>query len=323
MKKGKDLELVIAAIEKGLSPDAVVEHDIFLPVLTSKSGRTRQIDVAIRHGKPPRETLTIVEVQDRNSAVDINTFGGWLNKVDEVGAQHLMVVSRRQFPLSVKEKAEQAGNKVYLMHIKEAMPDEIPTDFIRFFIDYHDFSLLDGSSVRVKVQKGMIEKYALKSELVSANERRFCIDGSNLIDITALFRLALGYEEQSSLRGKMSARLYFGTMADVDVPNLDYMVIKVDLRVSFSGQLIPCAILVDANYHYEHICKKMKLLSYEQNEHGNLGYWIFEEKITTGNGVYSCRIPVKRDNNGAFYLLGAFIDGPSHCKAEIVAALDR
>ncbi|GGZ50215.1 hypothetical protein [Shewanella chilikensis] len=62
MKKGKELELVIAAIEKGLSPDAIVEHDIFLPVLVSNSGRTRQIDVVIRQGKAPRETLTIVEV---------------------------------------------------------------------------------------------------------------------------------------------------------------------------------------------------------------------------------------------------------------------
>ncbi|MCS6205535.1 hypothetical protein [Shewanella baltica] len=46
MKKGKDLELVIAAIEKGLSPDAVVEHDIFLPVLTSKSGCSGQLNLA-------------------------------------------------------------------------------------------------------------------------------------------------------------------------------------------------------------------------------------------------------------------------------------
>lgn len=323
MKKGKELELVVAAIEKGLSPDAVVEHDIFLPVLASSSGRTRQIDVVIRQGKAPRETLTIVEVQDRSSAVDINTFGGWLNKVDEVGAQHLMVVSRKPFPLSVIEKAEQAGNKVFLMYIREVIPDEIPSDFVRFSIDYYDFYLKGTTSLKVKVEKGMIEKHSLKSEFLSNSDRKFSIDGANLIDIDALFRMSLGYEEKRCLRGKTTASFYFGNMAEQDVPNEDFVIVPVELFICVSEQLIPCAILAQGSFHYEHISKQMKLLSYEQNEHGNLGAWIFEEKITTDKGEYKCRIPVKRDNNGLFYLLGTFIDGPTTCKADIIAAVDR
>lgn len=323
MKKGKELELVITAIEKGLSPDATVEHDVFLPVLTSNNGRTRQIDVSIRQGKPPRETLTIVEVQDRNSPVDINTFNGWLCKVEEVGAQHLMVVSRKPFPESIKEKAEQSGNKVFLIHIKEAIPDEIPSDFINFFIDYHDFTLLDDSSLRVKVKKGMIDKHSLKPELITASDRRFCIDGKNLIDINALFRLALGYEEQSSLKGKMSEKLYFGNMAEKDVPEGDYVIVNTDLHVSVSEQLIPCAVLLSANYRYVHITKKMKVLSYEQSNHGNLDVWIFDEKIKTDEGVYTCRIPIRRDDDGLFFILGTFINGPTNYKAEIIAATDR
>ncbi|MEI8643503.1 hypothetical protein P4S60_14580 [Pseudoalteromonas sp. Hal040] len=323
MKKGKEFELVIAAIEKGLSPDAIVEHDVFLPVLTSSNGRTRQIDVSIRQGKPPRETLTIVEVQDRNSAVDINTFNGWLCKVEEVGAQHLMVVSRKPFPISIKEKAEQSGNKVFLINIKETIPDEIPTDFINFFIDYHNFTLLDDSSLGVKVGKGMIDKHSLKPEVITAADRRFCIDGKNLIDINALFNLALGYEEQSSLKGKMSAKLYFGNMAEKDVPEDNYIIINTDLQVRVSGKLIPCAILLNANYRYEHITKKMKLLSYDQGDHGNLGAWIFDEEIKTDKGIYTCRIPIRRDNNGSFFLLGTFVNGPTNCRAEIIAATDR
>ncbi|MBL6932308.1 MAG: hypothetical protein ISR45_05120, partial [Rhodospirillales bacterium] len=91
---GKDLEHLVHAIEQSIAPDSVVEHDVNLPVISSGSGRTRQCDVVIRSGQKPRETITIVEVQDRGSKPDINTFGGWLQKLEEVGGQHLICVSR-------------------------------------------------------------------------------------------------------------------------------------------------------------------------------------------------------------------------------------
>ena len=85
-KDWKDLERVVQLIEQSISPEAVVEHNQFLPVIGSPSGLKRQCDVVVRSGDKPREVITIIEVQNRTSKPDITTFGGWLEKLDEVGA---------------------------------------------------------------------------------------------------------------------------------------------------------------------------------------------------------------------------------------------
>ena len=73
---GKYLERLVYLIEKSLDPEAKVEHDVNLPVLTSTIGATRQCDIVITQGTPPRETVTIIEVQDRTSKPPRNDFGG-------------------------------------------------------------------------------------------------------------------------------------------------------------------------------------------------------------------------------------------------------
>jgi len=57
------IEKLVQLIEKSISPESLVEHNIFLPDLTSRSNAKRQCDIVIKSGKPPRQTLTIVEVQ--------------------------------------------------------------------------------------------------------------------------------------------------------------------------------------------------------------------------------------------------------------------
>lgn len=110
----KSAEELVAAIEKSLAPDAVVEHNVFLPVMGQD--RSRQCDVVLRVGKPPREQLFIVEVQQRGAKPDINTFGGWLRKMDEVGANGLICVSEVGFPQSIiDDVALRVGPKVKLM----------------------------------------------------------------------------------------------------------------------------------------------------------------------------------------------------------------
>jgi hypothetical protein len=57
--KWKLVERVVALIEKSLTPDAQVQHNISLPDITTR--HPRQCDVVIRYGKPPRQTLSIVQ----------------------------------------------------------------------------------------------------------------------------------------------------------------------------------------------------------------------------------------------------------------------
>lgn len=90
------IERAVALLEKTLTPDALIEHNKQLP--ETASGNLRQCDVVIRYGKPPRSTLTIVEVQDRNKKLEIGTYDGWCQKREKLGAQHLICVSAHAFP---------------------------------------------------------------------------------------------------------------------------------------------------------------------------------------------------------------------------------
>jgi len=88
------VERVAAALEKCLDPAARVEWNVRLPVVDGTPARTRQCDVVVRIGEEPRVTTSIVEVQDRKSRPSLSEFGGWIHKLREVGAQHLICVSR-------------------------------------------------------------------------------------------------------------------------------------------------------------------------------------------------------------------------------------
>ena len=110
----KAAEKLVAAIEQSLAPGAIVEHNVQLPVLGQN--RFRQCDVVLRVGRKPREQLFIIEVQRRGSKPDINTFGGWLRKMDEVGASGLICVSEAGFPDSIiQDVANRVGPKVKLI----------------------------------------------------------------------------------------------------------------------------------------------------------------------------------------------------------------
>jgi hypothetical protein len=88
-----------------------------LPVLGQN--RSRQCDVVLRIGKPPRQQFFIIEVQKRDAKPDINTFGGWLRKMDEVGANGLICVSEAGFPQSIiDDVALRVGPKVKLMTLE-------------------------------------------------------------------------------------------------------------------------------------------------------------------------------------------------------------
>lgn len=90
---------------------------MWLPVLGQN--RSRQCDVVLRIGREPRQQLFIVEVQQRGVKPDINTFGGWLRKMEEVGANGLICVSEAGFPRSIIEDvALRVGPKVKLMTLE-------------------------------------------------------------------------------------------------------------------------------------------------------------------------------------------------------------
>lgn len=119
--KWRLVERIVAVLEKSLTPEAEVRHDQKLPVLTTtgKRQRRRQFDVVIKTGKPPRETLTVVEVQDRSRVVGEEQLVAWHRKMQQVGAQHLICVSTKGFTASARDYARGAGPTVRLARLKE------------------------------------------------------------------------------------------------------------------------------------------------------------------------------------------------------------
>src|SRR5688500_2290109 len=98
-------EYVCALLERVLTPGASVQHDIRLPVINGN--RMRQCDVVVRFGTAPREMTAIVEVTSRGRKVGVNDIHAWYRKMQEVGAQLLICVSRVGFSRSAIAVVEQ------------------------------------------------------------------------------------------------------------------------------------------------------------------------------------------------------------------------
>jgi hypothetical protein len=114
----KFIERVAALIERTFDKSADIRHNQMLDSLKAP-GERRQCDVVVRAGPQHRRTLTIVEVQKRKRKVDLTTFDGWLEKMREVGAQHLVCVSAKGFPRSVVKRAVAIGPTVRLATLGE------------------------------------------------------------------------------------------------------------------------------------------------------------------------------------------------------------
>src|SRR4051812_9120756 len=99
--KWRTIEKVVARLEEVLTPVARVEHNVFLPVIGRPNRKPRQCDIVVTSGQIPRQTITIVEVQKRKNRPNITVFHGWVEKMHEVGAQHLICVSALGFPQSI------------------------------------------------------------------------------------------------------------------------------------------------------------------------------------------------------------------------------
>lgn len=126
------IEKLVHIFEKSISPSSTVEHNVFLPDLTSNSNSKRQCDIVIRTGTKPRTTTTIVEVQSRSRKFDLTYFQGLIQKMKDVGAQHLICVSTKGFTKTIKEKARELGGTVRLIKLTRSETENLPYEFIKF-----------------------------------------------------------------------------------------------------------------------------------------------------------------------------------------------
>ena len=157
------IEKLVHLIEKSISPDSKVEHNVMMPDLTSSLKNKRQCDIVITSGTPKRPTITIVEVQNRLSKLDINTFQGFEKKMEDVGAQHLICVSKKGFSKTIIEKARNSGGKIRLVTLSKFEPESFPITLPKLeVIDNHsnitkiefiDFSFKSDKDVSVYIDE--------------------------------------------------------------------------------------------------------------------------------------------------------------------------
>lgn len=297
-KPGDDLEKIVEIIERSIDPNSRIERNVFLPILTSNEHHTAQCDIVIRSGLAHRETLTLIEVQDRKSKVDINMFRGWISKLEDVGAQHLICVSRKDFPSSIKEKAQQHGNKVRLITLKELTPKNIPVNFISFIFQYKHIDILDIENIKPLVAIGTIKQFNLTPFKLSGSDRIFSFDKINKLSITELCQqhvnLLLGACDNTCRND--TSHLHFRLSTNPE------------LFIFLEDDFIPIGLTADFAWCYEFAEYPMSVAVYEQNEYGALA-WVFEvtHKSRKGSAV-SIKLPFKKLDNGDYALLDTLVN---------------
>ncbi len=285
-KDGKEFERLIQLIERSITPDAIVEHDVDMPVLSSSIGATTQCDIVIRSGIEPRQTVTIVEVQDRGSRVKPNDFRGWKQKLEDVGAQHLICVSRQEFPESIKEQASLSGNSIILVTLKEADPESLPLDFITFRYQYKHFDLIAVNYVQPSISKSEANSLGVRDAVLSrtsinANDLCWSLDGQHLV---SLYILCRDYYSPPDGLATGTGKISFNLKEE---PPLYYLVNDVFIRAG-----------LDCEFEWTHeiIKKPVSVLIYEQNEFGALA-WIAEVIHESPKGKIVLRIPLLKSGN--------------------------
>jgi hypothetical protein len=125
----KLVERVVASLEKAISPSARVRHDVKLRDFATQNAR--QCDVVVEAGEEPRIIRTLVEVQKRQSKLEIGKLDEFWLKMHAVGAQQLICVSALDFPKSVKDAvAIKYGPTIKLLRLRELSHNDWPLRFV-------------------------------------------------------------------------------------------------------------------------------------------------------------------------------------------------
>jgi hypothetical protein len=276
----KDIEKLVHLIEKSINPDSEVLHDQNLPVINSPTKRTRQCDVVIISGNGKRKTTTIIEVQNRTSKVDINTFNGWLEKLKEVGAQHLVCVSKLEFPSSVKEKASQIGPTVILVNLLQSEdPDSIPLQLINSHTTFSNLEIHKLFDVNVTYSKAHLDSTELtKDDLeitpFKLNDEILSLDGRN---VTTIFKICQNALQNKNYKAPQTEEILF------EEPEEIYILIKgIFLKLK----------KLSYKFEWSHDFHRISptIMTYEQVEDGTLA-WLLEFIFDNGTTSMSIKLP--------------------------------
>ncbi|MDP2641284.1 MAG: restriction endonuclease [Candidatus Yanofskybacteria bacterium] len=105
--KWKKFEALAAEIQKELSPQAKVEHDVKIKGEDSKVDR--QIDISVRQNIGQYSLLIVIQCKDEKAPLDVNVVGEFASVVNDVRAQKGALVSSSGFTAAAVNLAKQKG----------------------------------------------------------------------------------------------------------------------------------------------------------------------------------------------------------------------
>lgn len=107
----KEFEELAASIQKELSPQAKVSHNVRLE---GKRSRTeRQIDILVEQDVSPYSIRIVVDCKDHKDPVDVKDVEMFIGLVEDVGANKGAMVAASGFTPAAKTRAKDAGVDVY------------------------------------------------------------------------------------------------------------------------------------------------------------------------------------------------------------------
>lgn len=107
----KQLEHLVAAIQKELAPDAIVKHNVKLPGTQSET--ERQIDVLVEQNIGQYTMRIVIDCKDYASPVDVKGVEEFFGLVQDVGAHKGALVCPKGFTKSAKKRAKKLQIELY------------------------------------------------------------------------------------------------------------------------------------------------------------------------------------------------------------------
>lgn len=287
--KGQYYEELVELIEKSINPNSTVERDIKLPIVNSTSGATSQCDIVITEGKPPREIITIVEVQNRNRKPDANTFRGWVSKLDKVGAQRLICVSKMGFTKTVEEEARNMRGKVMLIQLSKITEDQIPLDFIKTYAIYQEFTLEKFDYAELNVSSIDLDVYGIDPKSIQKKmgktkrtDKIFSKDRDIKLSFQQLCSDAVTNKEKSKGSGTT-------VYSSIDT--------NQRLFIHFENVYLEFDLFVEFKWFVEVFEIPVSYLKYDQDEHGALA-WLVKGKLNLDGRNVSFEMPFTKNEDG-------------------------
>jgi hypothetical protein len=130
----RDLEEVVEKLQRKFHQGAIIKRNDFIEGVKTKT--RRQLDITIRYHLGTSPILLVVDCKRRKSKVDSPQMQSFIGTMDDVRANHGIIVSERGFTKGAKNLAELRGVQIYTL--RDTREKGWPSDLrFQFFVEVY------------------------------------------------------------------------------------------------------------------------------------------------------------------------------------------